>query len=66
MRTVVSSAKRIKNRSFDALEKSFMNTIKNSGLRIDPWGTQWEIKFVLDLLLLYNIQSKLRSILSSS
>ena len=42
MRTLVSSAKRIRNKSFDDLEKSFINTLKNSGLRIDPWGTPWE------------------------
>ena len=36
MRTVVSSAKEIENRSFDALEKSFINTVKNSGPRMDP------------------------------
>ena len=36
MKTVVTSAKRIENRRSDALEKSFINALKNSGSRIDP------------------------------
>ena len=54
MMTVVSSAKRIENRSSDALEKSFINTIKKRGPRIEPWGTPCVINFVSDLRLLYS------------
>ena len=53
MITVVSSAKRIKNKMLDALQKSFINTIKKIGPRIKPWGTPCVINFVSDLLLLY-------------
>ena len=53
MMTVVSSAKRIENKRLDDLEKSFINTIKKRGPRIEPWGTQCVINSVSDLLLLY-------------
>ena len=53
MRTVLSSAEKIKNRRSDAQEKPFMNTIKNCGPSIGPWSTPWEMHFVLNLLLLY-------------
>ena len=53
MMTVVSSAKRIENKMLDALEKSFINTIKKRGPRIEPWGTPCVINFVSDLLLSY-------------
>ena len=53
MMTVVSSAKRIENQMLGALEKSFINTIKKSGPRIEPWGSPCVINFVFDLLLLY-------------
>ena len=36
MRAVVLSTKKIENKRSDALEKSFINTIKNSGPRMDP------------------------------
>ena len=39
MMTVVSLAKRIENKSLDALEKSFINTIKKRGPMMEPWGT---------------------------
>ena len=39
MMTVVSSTKRIENKRLDALEKSFVNTMKKRGPRIEPWGT---------------------------
>ena len=45
MMTVVSSAKRIENEMLDAHEKSFINTIKKRGPRIEPWGTPCVIKF---------------------
>ena len=53
MMTVVSSARRIENKSSDALEKLFINTIKKKGPMIEPWGTPCVINFVSDLLLLY-------------
>ena len=53
MMTVVSSAKRIE-KSSDALEKSFINTIKKRGPRIEPCGTPCVINFVSDLQLLYS------------
>ena len=53
MMTVVSSAKRIENKRLDALEKSFINTIKKREPRIESWGTPCVINFVSDLLLLY-------------
>ena len=53
MMTVVSSAKRIVNKMLDALEKSFINTIKKRGPKIELWGTPSVINFVSDLLLLY-------------
>ena len=53
MMTVVSSAKRLENKMLDALEKSFINTIKKRGHRIESWGTPCVINFVSDLLLLY-------------
>ena len=52
MMTVVSSAKRIKNKMLDALAKSFINTVKKKRPRIEPWGTPCVINFVSDLLLL--------------
>ena len=55
MMTLVSSAKRIENKMLDALEKSFINTIKKRGPMIEPWGTPCVIYFVSDLLLLYII-----------
>ena len=53
MMTVVSSAKRIENEMLDALEKSFINTIKKRGPRREPWGTPCVINFVSDVLLLF-------------
>ena len=48
----------------DAHEKSFINTIKKRGPRIEPWGTPCVINFVSDLLLLY-ITNLMHSILCS-
>ena len=53
MMTVVSSAKRIENKSLDVLEKLFIDTIKKRRPWIEPWGTPCVIKLVFDLLLLY-------------
>ena len=41
MMMVVSSAKRRENKKLDAREKSFINTIKERGPRIEPWVTPW-------------------------
>ena len=51
MMTVVSSAKRIENKMLDALEKSFINTIKKRGPRIEPWGTPRVRNFVYMIVL---------------
>ena len=48
MMTVVSSAKRIENKMLDALEKSFINTIKKRGPRIEPWGTPCVINCIVN------------------
>ena len=45
MMKVVSSTKRIENKMLDAPEKSFINTIKKRGPRIEPWGTPCVINF---------------------
>ena len=59
MMTVVSSAKRIENKMLNALKRSFINTIKKRGPKIESWSTPCVINFVSDLLLLHN---NLRSI----
>ena len=53
MMRVVSSAKSIENINLDAFEKSFINTVKKRGPRIEPWSTPCVISFVSALLLLY-------------
>ena len=50
--TVVSPVKRIENKSLDALEKSFINTIKKRGPRMESLGTPCDIYILF--LIYYN------------